>query len=860
MHETIDFLSPVTTRFVLALIAAAIVAYLTVRLSGGRAHQLAQSWPLYLLRGLLLFAVLALLFNPVRVTEQMGSVEPSQVFFMLDASESMSIGDGHATRWDQAVNLIRDASKEAHETAATEIKLFRFGRRLKAVDSPADLGLADSLADDGRGVSFARKAQQSDEAPAESSSPANEPDTQMLVALRQISSRFGRKPPAAVVVFSDGRARDAAQAEQVAATFAELGIPVHAAPVGNTQSGGDIAFVSLVVPVTARKQSEVQAQAFLRSYGFDGKQVQVRLDALDSGRRRKRLATIPVTLRSGFQSVPITFRIDADTRLLEANVSSEPNEVSTDNNRIDAEIIVSREKIRVLYVEGSRVRAVPVTENDRVFVRAPATSLQQAMQEDVDIECVIVQVSVEQILSSSTQMGTFPSSVAELSAFDAVILSDVSRRTFSPKQLVWIENWVRRRGGGLCMVGGRNSFASGQWAGSPLERMLPVRFADEFDWRGDVNVSLRLDLEESLHPLFQMTPDEKLSRQVAANFPGFHGSNVGLLPKPDLSQVLAVANPDSMVPVKSRPDSPLFSAQGIRELFTQRPQEVQTSAEMPSEFAAITVGQYGKGRTMAMAVPITGNAADEFLNWGRSEAQNQYYSQFWRNVAYWLTEQSFIGRRRLVARVDKRYYGPGETITLTGSVFDESANETTEYRLVGMIEPQSFDDIAADSSIIRWPNNVPRIEESESPFIFWGEEFEIPVTKIGGRDQYQIELTLAETLTSSTSNQSLRLELTAYEDYTQVDSTSVPIQILHDPFEQQNPFPDHEFLASLARESGGQVLENANALADMLTSLPVVRGPSEHTKAPTWSNWWVLCSLIGLISAEWSYRRWIGMA
>ena len=263
---------------------------------------------------------------------------------------------------------------------------------------------------------------------------------------------------------------------------------------------------------------------------------------------------------------------------------------------------------------------------------------------------------------------------------------------------------------------------------------------------------------------------------------------------------------------------------------------------------------------MAMAMPITGSPAQDFLKWGRDEGENQYYGQFWRNVVYWLTEQSYVGRRRLVATADKRYYGPGEMITLTGLAFDESANETSVYRLVGVIEPQSFDNIESDYSIVRWPNNVPREEESESPFIIWGEEFEIPVTKSGGRDFYQIELTLAETLPSGTANQSLRLELTAYEDYTQVDSTSVPIQILHDPFEQQNPFPNHELLESLAKNSGGTVLEDENDLAAMLSSLPVVRAPSELRKSPLWSNWWAMATLLGLISTEWCYRRWVGLA
>ena len=865
MNERIDFLSPVTGRFLLALLAAAIVAWLAVRFSSGRSNKLSRSFPIYVLRGLLLLGLLALLMNPVRITEQMGAIEPSQVFFMLDASESMAIGNESATRWDQAVNMIRKSGEKAFETAAAEISLFRFGRRLKAIDSPDELGMGDSLTPDGHGVSYVqKKADESTESEdeyfgseEETDSPANEPDTQMFVALRQISSRFGRKPPAAVVVFSDGRARDESQAEQVATAFEKLGVPVHAVPVGNTESGGDVALVSLVIPNTARKQSEVHAQAFLRSYGYDGQRVSVQLNSMDeNGRRLRRMATVPVTLQSGFQSVPISFRTGAETQTLEAVVTNQPNEVSTDNNHIESEIMISREKIRVLYVEGNRIRSVPRIVNGQVVNESP---LRDALQFDDDIECRTVNVSVNQLSLSSSGLGSFPQSVAELSAFDAIILSDVPRRTFSDKQLDWIEGWVRRRGGGLCMVGGDNSFAAGQWKGSPVEKILPVQLGQEFDWRGDVRVAIQPDMQGAVHPFFRLTLDEELNRGYLKEFPGFHGANVGLLPKPNLSKVLAVAQPGSLEP-EQRPRSSLFSPQGIRELLMKRNREGSSDGQLPPEFAAVTVGQYGKGRTMAMPFPITGNPAEEFLKWGRTDGGREHFSQFWRNVIYWLTEQSWIGRRRLVADADKRYYGPADTITLTGSAFDESANETTNYRLVGVIEPQSFDNIESEYSIVRWPNNIPREEEVESPFIIWGEEFEIPVRKVGGRDVYQIELALAETLPSGTANQSLRLELTAYEDYTQVDSTSVPIQILHDPFEQQNPFPNHDLLGTLAEKSGGKVLKDDDELADMLAALPVVRGPSELTKAPVWSNWWVLGGLIGLVSAEWCYRRWVGLA
>ena len=62
---------------------------------------------------------------------------------------------------------------------------------------------------------------------------------------------------------------------------------------------------------------------------------------------------------------------------------------------------------------------------------------------------------------------------------------------------------------------------------------------------------------------------------------------------------------------------------------------------------------------------------------------------------------------------------------------------------------------------------------------------------------------IADALTVGSASQSLRVELTAMEEFTQVDSTSLDIQILHDPFEQQNPFPNHELLALIAKHSGG---------------------------------------------------------
>lgn len=72
-----------------------------------------------------------------------------------------------------------------------------------------------------------------------------------------------------------------------------------------------------------------------------------------------------------------------------------------------------------------------------------------------------------------------PASAKELLPFDLVLLSDVSATLVSQAQMLAIESYVRDLGGGFVMVGGENSFGSGGYQGTQLEKLLPVRFEQE---------------------------------------------------------------------------------------------------------------------------------------------------------------------------------------------------------------------------------------------------------------------------------------------------------------------------------------------------------------------------------------------
>ena len=139
---------------------------------------------------------------------------------------------------------------------------------------------------------------------------------------------------------------------------------------------------------------------------------------------------------------------------------------------------------------------------------------------------------------------------------------------------------------------------------------------------------------------------------------------------------------------------------------------------------AIVAQTYGRGRTMAMTTPITRRWAGEFVqSWGGGDAR--YYKKFWRNVIYWLTENSSIGRRRLLADTDKRLYRPGEPIVLHARTFDENAAPTLDYRVAVTVEPKSATDVTSDNSPLRRPSVEPRPAGAQTPLLPWSEEFEL---------------------------------------------------------------------------------------------------------------------------------------
>jgi len=805
-HTTFHLLSPVSLALAAVLAVVACALLVIARAVFGSPLAPAQRPVLWVLRGLTLAVLVAILANPVQVDRSPGRIERSGVTYLLDTSASMTLGES-TSRFAQALQIIRDVDRLVPAEKQPELSVYRFGQRLSAIDSPP-LDYLGAIA-------------------------PTDADTQLLSALRQLTGRIVGVQPHSVVLFSDGRWREPIGVQEMARRYAELRIPIHVVPLGQSDRGGDVAVVNMVAPTRVRKHSQVGATVWVRSYGYDGLRTELRLEAIGRPDEPARpLGRLPITLSGGIQAFNLSFQSDVTTTRVRAAVPLQPDEVSPHNNAVAADIAVDRTKIRVLYIEGSSQGLSQRYRSDGTReIVGPHSTLHKALSEDPDIECVPVLAQPGRgnfygIMGGSGSARAFPETRAQLFAHDAIILSDVGRDHFADEQLALIDQWIRERGGGLCMVGGPRSFADGGWSDSAVAGMLPLAFsAGAQSWTSGNQLAMRPDPEAARHPIWNIVSDARRNEAILMSLPMFTTFHQGLTAK-QTAQVLA----------------------------TSRFNGGTDDASVPM----LGVGPYGKGRTLAAAVSLNPQWSSEFASrWGEND--NRYYAKLWRNAVYWLTENSYLGRRRLVVASDKMSYQPGDTIKLTAHAFDETSHPTTNCRVTVIVQPQSLDaDLSSDCAPVRWPNAVERSSGETSPYVAWGEELDMLVQK---RDQsYMLELPLAEQLTGGAAAEALRLELSVYEEMTLIDSTSTDVQILDDPFEHRNPLPDPAQLSRVAERSGGRVFADAASLAEMLRELPFQTGPEETRQVPLWGRWWLLGLVLGLLSTEWVWRRRLGLA
>ncbi|HUS67147.1 MAG TPA: glutamine amidotransferase [Kofleriaceae bacterium] len=583
--------------------AAAVMA-----LSVIAATRVASPWRRAALIGLRAVAAgcAVILFLEPAVELRQVAREPNRVAVLLDDSLSMSLRDrsGGPTRAERARALVT-ASADTFRAWRGEhqVDFYTFSDALVAASEEA-VGTAP---------------------------PAGKA-TLMRQALEQVRARYQGDDLAGVVLVSDGIGTgDFAQGAGSGAGrdfLRSLDTVVHTAWAA--QPGlKDVSVARILADEFAFARTVVEIEAVLRSTGYGARRVQVTLSS-DGKPLRKKWVDIP----GGTQEVRVAFEFTpakVGKYVYEISTPVADDEAVAENNARSTVLRVIRDKIRVLQVSGQ-----PSWD-----VRALRGMLKQ--NPNVDLISFFILRTMDDInYASNDELSLIPFPTHELfeeqlPSFDMIVLQNFDYLPYGiAPYLDNIKSYVEG-GGGLVMLGGSLSFASGGYGDTPIADVLPVTLAPSYSpvdsVLDDAPFAPALTEQGRVHPItaLRFEPSDNVAAWKA--LPALEGINLVEGVRKD-ALVLAV--------------HPRLKTRG--------------GAPMP----LISAWQAGEGRALAIT---TGS----LWRWGfvaASQAGNDggAYFKLWDNALRWLMDDPDM--RFLRVESDRIEYAPDAVVRLAVHLSD----------------------------------------------------------------------------------------------------------------------------------------------------------------------------------------------
>ena len=446
-------------------------------------------------------------------------------------------------------------------------------------------------------------------------------------SLREMADRFRGQNVAGILVLTDGNATDLGD---LPASWQGLP-PVYPVLLGSEGSLVDLSVARASVSQTNFDAAPVTITAEIEGQGVAGREVVVRvLDESGKEVERRTVASFPADrpLAQRFLIKPEKPGVSFYT--VHASLKGE-EEVTETRGRTAEATIANNTRLatvdrgggpyRVLYVGGrpnweykflsralhedDEVKLVGLVriarkepkfaflgrEGERTNPLFRGFSNQNDEQAEQYDEPVLLRLTddVEEL------RGGFPKSAEDLYRYHAIVLDEIEASFFTQDQLSLVQQFVSRRGGGLLMLGGKDSFEGGSFQRTPIGEMLPV-YLDRGQappppggWR------LSLTREGWLQPWVRVRTTEPDEEQRLAAMPPFRALNQLSSIKPGAS-VLAQVEADGGV---------------------VRP--------------ALVVQPFGRGRTAALLV-------GDLWRWdlSRKDPAQSDLGKSWRQTVRWL--------------------------------------------------------------------------------------------------------------------------------------------------------------------------------------------------------------------------------
>ena len=741
-----------------------------------------RGWRLTLwgVRLLVLIALLVCLLDPQRVTQDR-HFEPGHIAVLLDTSRSMNWSDQSASRLDLAKDWVK---RELKLPDGFVVSCYGFSSNLVSLAS-----VDDATAGGGR--------------------------TDIAGALEGLALATAQDPPDSVWLLSDGGDNSFGNLEAVAKSFGHRRIPIHTVVFGQTNEPPDIAIENVEARRVTVNQADTRAVVTLRSSGFDGQVVPLRILKGNAVQTETQ-----VRLNGGQQQVEVDFTPpDPGFYVYAAEIPAQPGERLVDNNRREFGLSVEDQVIHVIYMEASGMEA-------GVF---QPLYLKHALEETADFKVKTLyteqnfrggdnpandDIIREQVAYVDPRNGDkiyrvrnstegYPKTLTELLNYDVVIFSDVAKSDFTREQLEATESFVTQYGGGFAMVGGMTSFGSGQYQKTLIDNLIPVAMESQNDITDNRFVPHVPETAWS-HPLLQISPDPEENRKIwTEKFPPLVGYNR-----------VDRAKPGAMV---------LLENPGSRTAYG--PDVILAAQEV------------GHGRTMAYTSDTTYLWGEYFETiWGEKINPNyplteancdaRYFKQFWANAVRWLAAPKFDrDKNALAIELPATYCPPGSVLPVRVDAWNRDGRRLADATVTVHLLDESHE-----------VQSVPAVYSD-------AEQRYLANVGVPGAGRYFLRATAAFRDGRKAWDQ--QLVVGEANDLEMADIRARPAT-----------------LAAVAQWSGGEALAAEGNESGAVVHAAVGDQPAtiKYLRTPLWDRGWFLAAIIGLLSAEWIARRVRGMA
>ena len=273
--------------------------------------------------------------------------------------------------------------------------------------------------------------------PVEFSTHQDREQSDIQAALQAAAAQIGEGRQGRILLFSDGN-ENRGESARVVPLLRSQGVQVWTLPVGLSRGRNEIYLADLVLP----RQVD-SAESF---------EIRGAIESLREAPARLRL------LRDGVLSAERELRLSAGSN----NVSFRDTLNERGNHRY--ELLV--ESADDTLAENNLLQGV-------VEVKGPPRVLLLSAQKDSQrVLSRVLQVQGYAVVEAAPEAHSV--SLAELAAFDLLVLDNVPAFQLTHAKMESIEKYVRDFGGGLLVVGGSQSYGAGGYYRTPLERILPV--------------------------------------------------------------------------------------------------------------------------------------------------------------------------------------------------------------------------------------------------------------------------------------------------------------------------------------------------------------------------------------------------